>query len=577
MNRKEVTTRFFILILFSVVLVCVFASCSNETRFPSDGSVVIRIKGNVVPEATVVAEISNSAIEIKTYQWKVGDDGVTFVDVPGATGKTLVLDGEFWDTLEGLAAEGLIGFEEEFFLQVEATDSKGNTIKSSPKKFGEIDTIEIASQSNGTVEVTGLLEVGNEVTVTAIPEDGYVFDTWEVRDVEYETVDFHTIFPTLSETDDTLTFTVNENHTVFLEASYKRKTLTVTLDYMGGSSDAPNTTEVTYWSSYTLPEVTKEGYVYDGWTVDGNEDRIIHDGAIVTTTTDHTLSVRWIKESTIIRAGSIEISADAKYYKNDGSEGTASDYALHFDGNSTLTLKGYDGGAIQIRVDDRNITINVSETNTIRGHVYRANHLALYYKDQKNKDNLIIQGTGVLHIDGGDIVAKEGNLIIEEVTINIKEGGLTSALGNIEFTGGHIEIDNNYFSSSILYTQREILIDGATIKIKERSSLAMTAGFTQLVAMRAVGGIKITENSTVVIDIELIGGNAYGLYMYAHDASSEGSDILIEEGAQVDIKAQGTRASHAIFYKNIGDGKLIVGGKNISPVPADAIYTYNMP
>ena len=196
---------------------------------------------------------------------------------------------------------------------------------------------------------------------------------------------------------------------------------------------------------------------------------------------------------------------------------------------------------------------------------------------QYNERDLTIEGTGVLHVDGGDVGANYGSLFIEGVTLNIAEGSLTSAHGNIEFTGGHIEIDNNYFSSSILYTQRKILIDGATIKIKERSSLAMATGFTQLVAMRAVGGITITNNSTVVIDIELIGGDAYGLYMYAFDVSSEGSDILIEEGAQVDIKAQGTRASHAIFYKNIGDGKLIVGGENISPVPTDAVYTYNMP
>lgn len=84
---------------------------------------------------------------------------------------------------------------------------------------------------------------------------------------------------------------------MILYAIWVAADVTVKFDLDGGvvdGSESASDIEVVYGETYgTLPEVAKEGYLFDGWVYSGN---IITAETIVTMTGEHILTARWIEE-----------------------------------------------------------------------------------------------------------------------------------------------------------------------------------------------------------------------------------------------------------------------------------------
>jgi uncharacterized repeat protein (TIGR02543 family) len=84
-----------------------------------------------------------------------------------------------------------------------------------------------------------------------------------------------------------------------LYAKWEALTYTVTFDSQGGTPTTPPPKEVTFDEPYgTLPEVTRAGYQFIGWTTEPNgQGSIIETSTICMREEDHTLYAKWEAES----------------------------------------------------------------------------------------------------------------------------------------------------------------------------------------------------------------------------------------------------------------------------------------
>ena len=84
-----------------------------------------------------------------------------------------------------------------------------------------------------------------------------------------------------------------------LYAKWEALTYTVTFDSQGGTPTTPPPKEVTFDEPYgTLPEVTRAGYQFIGWTTEPNgQGTIIETSTICMREEDHTLYAKWEAES----------------------------------------------------------------------------------------------------------------------------------------------------------------------------------------------------------------------------------------------------------------------------------------
>ncbi len=113
---------------------------------------------------------------------------------------------------------------------------------------------------------------------------GYTLEKWVTSDDETLAVDWDFAIDEVVE-DMTL-------HAIWVAAD-----VVVKFDLDGGTvegSESADDKVVVYGETYgTLPEVTKDGHLFDGWVYSGN---IITEETVVTMTGEHILTARWIEE-----------------------------------------------------------------------------------------------------------------------------------------------------------------------------------------------------------------------------------------------------------------------------------------
>ncbi len=117
-------------------------------------------------------------------------------------------------------------------------------------------------------------------TLPAISREGYIFTGWYTAKTGGTKINSSDIMKIPYDT----TF----------YAVWRPIVYTVTLDYGTGKAE---TKEVTFDSEYgTLPEPTREGYIFTGWYTQKGGDMRVIDSTILKTASDHTLYTSWVAE-----------------------------------------------------------------------------------------------------------------------------------------------------------------------------------------------------------------------------------------------------------------------------------------
>lgn len=145
--------------------------------------------------------------------------------------------------------------------------------------------VSVSSTAGGTARGGGYYTFGDTVTLTAEPEEGYLFDGWELTGVTVEDASALTIsfrMPAESVT----------AKAVFREEKQPEKEYTVTFDPDGGSSVAAQTVE-SGKTAEKPADPTKAGYRFEGWFRSG----VLFDFS-TPITRDITLKAKWTKEGT---------------------------------------------------------------------------------------------------------------------------------------------------------------------------------------------------------------------------------------------------------------------------------------
>lgn len=133
-------------------------------------------------------------------------------------------------------------------------------------------TVSAVVAEGGRVTGTGIVQVGTEVTLTAVPEEGYRFDGWYSGEDKVG-----------SET--TYVFTATQDVSLTARFVKKTYTLTVTAGDGGTVSGAPED-KVEHGIAVSLTAVAAEGYRFDGWY--SGEDKVGSDPAYTLTVTGDT-------------------------------------------------------------------------------------------------------------------------------------------------------------------------------------------------------------------------------------------------------------------------------------------------
>lgn len=177
---------------------------------------------------------------------------------------------------------------------------------------GATYTIEVEASPAGGGEVSGGgdYDADQEVTVTAAPNDGFMFKGWKKKD--------DTGF--LAGASSSYTFQVIGNRTLVAVFEEVQDTATVTFDPNGGilAVGTQHTVTVTDGGTVAKPaDPKREGYTFMGWRLDGAAENYDFDTPV---TGDITLIARWDQNSS-------------------GSGGGTAYYNLHYDSNGGTAYK----------------------------------------------------------------------------------------------------------------------------------------------------------------------------------------------------------------------------------------------
>lgn len=108
-----------------------------------------------------------------------------------------------------------------------------------------------AEAEGGRVTGTGVVEEGTTVTLTAVPDEGYVFDGWYSGE---EKVGAQEVY----------TFPATQNVTLIARFAKKTYTVTATAEEGGQISGVPEE-KVEHGAGVTLTATPDKGYAFDGW------------------------------------------------------------------------------------------------------------------------------------------------------------------------------------------------------------------------------------------------------------------------------------------------------------------------
>lgn len=144
--------------------------------------------------------------------------------------------------------------------------------------------VNVISDNNGSVSGGGTYYYGNKASISATPNDGYVFDYWTLNGLK-------TTLPAIKE--------VTVNASANYKAYFKKSTVTVTLNLNGGKLEGDSKGKkysVAYNGNYSLPDPLpyKENYTFNGWEYKYNGNtKTQKTGKINNIKSNITLTAKW--------------------------------------------------------------------------------------------------------------------------------------------------------------------------------------------------------------------------------------------------------------------------------------------
>ncbi|MGI6752237.1 MAG: Ig-like domain-containing protein, partial [Anaerovoracaceae bacterium] len=354
-------------------------------------------------------------------------------------------------------------------------------------------------------------------------------------------------------------------------------TYTVSFDLQGGTtSDSTDPIKVVPFSTYetygTFPTVTKTDHTFHGWFTEETGGFKIEEGSWIDgelfTENKLTLYARWIKADDVLLVGATGISGtkDDTYLNNEGKEDTTN-WTVHYNSTSkTLTLKGYNGGSIEVLNGFGEETLNLvlegdnKVNGTIKGNYDKTPEKGSSLKIREN-------GTGKLEVEGSIRMSGSGKIEINSGTIDIKNGQLYVDKGGIIISGGKVNITEEVEYSAIwLYSSDLTLSGDAEVDIDIKNGYWTY----YLFAIRA-NNIEIKDSSKLGIKANAV-EDSWGL-----DINHTGGTLKIESGTTVDIMTSTEQSHHeakAIHFREPATGKFIVSRVE-TEAPTGPNYTHN--
>ena len=299
-------------------------------------------------------------------------------------------------------------------------------------------------------EKTKIVRIGEPYgTLPIAQRDGYLFLGWFTTSDDTTFTGVQITANTIVERD--------KSHTLY--ARYEKskeigKEVTVTYDPNGGVLDyeIDRTLTALVGSIYgVMPEVTREGYEFEGWFTAPTGGTYIDSDTIVTIKTDHTLYAHW-KKTEEDEEGDDKEKEDGKDKDDDGTDGDSTETYNNPDGSTTTVSKvtGADGSTTEITsnvdkngdltyrytvktdADGKKTTTMESKNTTSDGSVVELNRTT--YSDQSyiekstvsSPDGSVYKSTRTQDSDGATT---------EEYTLTTKSGATVRSYTETEVDG----------------------------------------------------------------------------------------------------------------------------------------------
>ncbi len=122
--------------------------------------------------------------------------------------------------------------------------------------------LDVSPEDAGTIDGDGLYGAGAEVTITAEPNPGWLFENW-TSEVDEEEVEVSTL--------PEYTFTVSEDVVLTANFDALNPELTVSVEGMGTTQPAEGTYEYSFGEEVTLDAIPDEGWDFVHWEVNQQE------------------------------------------------------------------------------------------------------------------------------------------------------------------------------------------------------------------------------------------------------------------------------------------------------------------
>ncbi len=150
---------------------------------------------------------------------------------------------------------------------------------------------------------------------------GYVFDGW-YYDKEF--------------TNKATRVNTHTNHEIYAKYSIAKYTLTI--DLAGGTYDGDTSIELVSGSTYNIPTVTREGYIFEGWEITGAGSSI--NGNTFTMGTENTtIKATWRQELSVTSDKYIVSGTDIKYFDEFNPENVVINYGTKEVTDNKLVIK----------------------------------------------------------------------------------------------------------------------------------------------------------------------------------------------------------------------------------------------
>ncbi len=152
-------------------------------------------------------------------------------------------------------------------------------------------TLDVAG-GTGATETTLTATYGQVLSLPTLTKVGYTFAGWKLNGQNYDVTSAWSL----------------EDATATIVATWTAKTTTVTLNVNEGVGATETTLTATYGQVLSLPTLTKDGYTFAGWTLNGNAYNVANAWSLEDATA--TLVANWTQNAPVVKTTTVTLELD---------------------------------------------------------------------------------------------------------------------------------------------------------------------------------------------------------------------------------------------------------------------------